>query len=642
MPSTSAHNIGKVYLAQQLASQSPVPAFQERGIGDLQPSAASDIPIVVVKKETNINIMMVLNFLTSFAWAQLTNTAAIAKITFKNIFRHVAMQYWISTPTALFQFPSVTDEMTAKLKSYGLQIDTGRKNTFSGSPSFDHLKEIHKLGPMEGRYTPGYASIQAYTAWMFLQKAMLVYSMMSHAGNNHGGPVCNVSWGLPIGNVTGGEMDIGYLGSKGSLKLASPSGELKGLYAYGTAPVATPIDKTKRIAFAPLTRESRVETEGVIFPYFKGMSLPDKDVIIHVFSQRFISMLGSSPEDCATLWGIVRPGIRSLSNLESGMALAHAYTGIEQSMQNALPISFIIESGMYHGFILHGDFEVMKYSSKFVSVSGEILTTYLQEIGNQEALVRELINIVQTPTDAEGNQLYHLSAATCRRSRTLYHALQSYDDVAIGDRIARVHEIVDKLLFADSFPGISISSILDFLRFMNTGDETILDKYPANLQSGYYRMRGRVFVGLSIFGTRAPTMNWSDKGRTFTIPGDSSQDANLVVQADGKRLLHYIPFNIVPVRNAAAQWNKLFNSGSFTIEAGRKGKAEFTNTINVKFQIGSEPGFSSAYQTIKDIVNSSRATRAIGKKRRMDDDEETETRSAKKGKKKGISLGELM
>jgi hypothetical protein len=643
MPSTSTSNSGKVFLAQQLASQNPLPSFTERGIGDLQPSGANDVPIVIVNKSFNYGVASVLQFLTAFAVAQLTNTASIASMVFYNVFRSIAVQYWIQTPTAIFQFPNVTDELSARLRSFGLQIDTGRKNCFSGSPTFDHLKEIHSLGPSEGRFTPGYASIQAYTAWMFLQKAMMVYSYLSHAGNNLSGPVAHASWGLPVAKVTGGEIALDYLGSKGTVVLKDADGKLEGHAMLGSAPVATPYDKTRSIHFAPLTRESTINTSGVMFPYFEGMNLPDKETIVHVFSQLFVSMLGKNAEESMTLWGIVRPGIRSLSTLRAGVSMSHAYTGIELSHKSSIPISFIIENGMYHGFVLHGDLEIRKYSSQFNSVSGEVLTGYLREIGNQEALIREFINIVQTPIDENGAPLYSTIPAIVRRSRSVYHLVQSLDKNQIGDTgMARIHTILEKLLYTDSFPGITQASIIDFLHFMHTGDETILDKYPAYLQSGYYRLTGRVYVGLSIFGSRAPTINYGRNGRSFTIPSEGAQDPNMAIQTDGKRLLHYLPFSVVPVREAATQWNKLFDSGSFMIPAGRKGKSEFTNTVEAKFKIGSEPGFTDAYQTIRDIVNSRRQTRAIGKRRRMNDDEEVDTRASKKGKKIGVTAAGLM
>jgi len=607
--------------------------FQDRGISDLQPSPASEVTLVIENIKPSPSVITVLSHLMLFAICQVTTTARVASEQFYNIFRSVAVQYWIQTPTAIFSFPHVTDEMEARLKSYGLQVDTGRKNSFSGSPSFDHLKEIFKMSPSEGRFTPGYASIQAYTSWMYLQKAMSVYSFLSHAGNNLQSPVISASYDQKSVQKVMQQIEVPYLGTKGSIKLDGWGPDLNGIATSSMQVVGAPHDKSKSFTRPALTSSSTIETEGIYFPFFEGMNLPDKEGLSHVFSRTFVRMLGSSRDVAYGLWSTIRPGLRALATLRAGVSLSHAFVGIELSMDAQCPISFVVEHGLYHGFILHGELRVMKNGFLFYSVGPELLTGFLRSISQQDALRKELAALVNTPTASDGSQLYSVSPNALVRSRAVYTMYQTLNPAEFDEaNYQRVKEIIEMLTFTDSFSQVSQASIIDFLTFMATGDLGVIDKYPAYLSSGYYRLTGRIYQGLSIFGSRAPSLNYDNNGLTFVVPSEDTQiDPNLAPQADGKRLLHYLPFKMVPVVEGASQWKRLFEQGKFGITRGRKGKSEFTDTRPIGIKIATDPGFTQAYTRIKDVVNSHRQLRKAGKRRAMDD-EEVETSTRKKAR----------
>jgi len=77
---------------------------------------------------------------------------------------------------------------------------------------------------------------------------------------------------------------------------------------------------------------------------------------------------------------------------------------------------------------------------------------------------------------------------------------------------------------------------------------------------------------------------------------------------------------------------ELSQKGKFTIPNGRKGKAEFTDSRVVQVKIGSEPGFTQAYELLKSIAAVRKDSAGLKRKR---NEEETvgESSTGKKARK---------
>jgi hypothetical protein len=210
---------------------------------------------------------------------------------------------------------------------------------------------------------------------------------------------------------------------------------------------------------------------------------------------------------------------------------------------------------------------------------------------------------------------------------TLFHSNTSLD---------KVRTILSQMEFNDMYPLPNQDSLLDCVRFMSTGMYSGISEYPAYLGGGVLQSKSRSFEALSMFGPKAPTCNYGDsRGTLVTFPRAGKEDTNLV-KVGGVRPLQYFPFQAVPINVAAAQWDKMINSGTISIPKGRKNRKEFTDLHRVVFSIGGDPQFSELYNLVKGMVGDARNSGISGGKRKRGA-EEGGTGNGKKAKGPGYN-----
>lgn len=539
----------------------------------------------------------------------------------RSVFQHIHQFKTFEVPTATFIINGLSEAEQESLRAIGLQQDAQRKYVFRGSPNSVDLQAIYRHSPQPGRPGDGTVTPAGYLAYISALRGLALFSATSGVAMYENDGV-NLYTSVPE-NAT--------LSPSDKFTVKTTSG--KAYEVKDTSKTRIPLENFEYMVYAGTKLDGRyvtikdakkelVNAPGVFFPYFFGMNLPDKDIMITMFEELFHNAVGSDDEKCSTFLSIVRDGFKSLAATRAGRALSHAYRGLDLAVKGQNVFTIVIQEGVYHGFVLQGrGMESFRQYGKVIpAISKEELAKEIGLIDRKAKLLAEIADMLNSPIDADGNKIHSFTADHINTSRRLGNVLYQidFDDYAgINDFRANLVEKIDELIFGDEYPAITERTILDFLHFVSTGELAILDKYPCYLGI-YLTDQDRVSFGLRIFGRQAPSINvGSAKDRKFVLPRSlNADDPNLSISPDGKRHLQYLPFRRVPVGQAVLQWKALFNNGFISIPEGRKNKTEFTPVTQTHVRISTDPGFAEAYQRIKEISNTTKEAIGSGKRKR--------------------------
>jgi hypothetical protein len=588
--------------------------------------------------------------LAQIAEAHLVNSARLLTAGFYNVFKAIpTLSTSFEVPVASFAFQGLTETQEVELTSLGLRKEVARPNVFIGTPGASSIPSIFSYPITEARTNPGTVSADGYLAYIYMTKAFMFFSEISYT----------LFSGAGLNNI------VGYSAGDQRDTLARP---------LGSSPVAEGIDLAKQLASgeqfcrsligaiatpsifgkvgqftglfssmsAPKFKNDKLD--GLFFPYFDGMLTTDKSLCDHVFKLLFFKSLAGNHDEARKLYSRIRNGIRNLATHRAGKVFSHLFAGILIAYETHSIITAMVENGVYHGFVIQSPGLVATIGgSTFKAVSFAELLLDLGSLNKQEKLLTDIVGLINGLVNDSGMPVYKFQATDINTSRKFMQVWSSINlDFSTSTTfLADVRKLVDQLLFGDKFALPGNSSILAFLKYVQTGDMTLLAEYPAFLQNGVFLQTDRITVGLSIFGARVPSVNYGKaKDQTFTIPGSAdAADPNLAV-TDGKRPLRYLPFKTEPIFQAAVQWKNLFDSGRLLIPHGRKGKDEFTSTSQVTLRIAGDPHFANTYGLIKAISISSRNANRQGKRAR--DEGTEENKASSKRAKKGESIRGLL
>jgi hypothetical protein len=102
------------------------------------------------------------------------------------------------------------------------------------------------------------------------------------------------------------------------------------------------------------TVSSVPDESGLFSPYFRGMHLPDGDLMINAFYRHFFRNVVDSMEDIQYDSNEMRRGLRSLAQTPTGQEMLHALLGINLALDTQARLGLIFDGG-YKGFVLLGD-----------------------------------------------------------------------------------------------------------------------------------------------------------------------------------------------------------------------------------------------------------------------------------------------
>jgi len=505
------------------------------------------------------------------------------------------------------------------------------------------MADIFKLNPESSRFPPGYTSADGILAYSFLVKGLALFGTISHTLGQDTAAYIYTTPG-EIENDTG-TIQVEYGAIVGTVGISLDAMGHTIIGNTSLRPVCVPTDGlgTFHRGYTSSSRMEIVHSNhgGRFFPYFDGMTLPDRTLAPQTFSDIFFNCLFDDISKAPGLMNRIRKGFGSIANKESGMALSHAYFGIRLAKQGHAFITFIISNGIYQGFVLEGDFVFALYGQEYKPVLNTELRAHIRAINRHDLALVKIVGLLGLAKRADGTTIYVVTPEDINTSRKLvriYRSLVLADFALHQDFQDDLRSAVSELEYGERYAPMNSNSIEIFLNYVLTENETLMDNQPAWIHGGYLeRCSSIVAVGLGIFGNIAPNISYgSDKDRIYSIPRDLDvEDPNLRSTQESKRSLQYLPVKKVEIERALGAWNAVFEKGKIRIPHGRKGKEEFTDGRQVTFSI-TGVSFDRVYRKVKEIV----AQRVVGPAKRKAN-EVAGGAGVDKGKKRAREMDDL-
>jgi len=540
-------------------------------------------------------------------------------------------------PVGVYKIRDATDEQVKTMIEGGLRRDPQMPDVFRGTPSFEHYAKIMSYEPATYRPSDLECSPDAVTAYLFMLKGMAIFATLSHTFYHSDGGIAMFGQGI----AGKGELVLEYGATQD--KVVIPLDAQGWMMARTTKlnPIAVPTDTSRnfRRGYNSIRNTTALPTtSGLFFPYFEGQMLPDKMFAYTVFARIFPQLLTNRPDLLPLMLMRLKNGYAALSSKTSGMALSHAYLGINLAVQGHATINFLITRGVYQGFVLGGDYKLALYKEVFNPIPADDVIESFKLLTSHETAFNKLKIHIEQKKFIDGSIMFPCDVESLNTSRRLLRYLKtiSYDDFKdIPDWNKDADRLIDQLDFeGEEFLPISITTVTTFLTYVETGDETLLDNTPAFLRGGYYRscVNNKVATGLGLFGPGAPSCNFGGKSNnmTFNIPKVGTADTNLVKDPNTNQApLRYLPFQKMHPASALSQWVTLFADGILRLPVGDKKRGQFCNMSGVVLHIHNETPLAHVYTMIRNISSTTRST--TGSKRKA---ATTETRggNAKKSR----------
>jgi len=538
-------------------------------------------------------------------------------------------------------YNGLSDAQITEVKGYGMIEDPKLKLTFRGSPSPAAAVELLKMHPIEKNYIPGGVPINGYLAYISCVRAMKLFSFISQAyakddftirfdpKSFHPDKMANLKHqgAIRIPSVLGdGIYDIDFSRMLGGSQNTSS-------VRYTPSVITIPVTGRAGIFNRHLTLDSSIgEEKGRIFPYFKHMVEPDKVFTATVFSRLFFKCLGSDWSSAARAWQRIREGLRSLALTEAGQAISHAFMGIQLAENSQSGIRFIIDNGIYYGFVLFGDFLVLINGVRYSEVDNAAMMLEFAKLNQKDRLRTEIIQILGTPTKQDGTPFYSFTMDSLASSRKILICLHAIDeDFFTPDQFKEISSKIDQLRLGDSYAEVNAKNLAIAFTYIQTGEGNSLLGFNAYLMNGYYRARDRTSVALGIFGPLAPNFNFGNpKEREIVFPSAMANDPNMSM-VDGKRPLPFLPYKLQPVRFAVSRMDAAFSNGSLRIPFGRKkGKQEEFSDPTKRDGIFSGNELTELYLKMKACANLKREMGGSRKRKLVSNDETAAKRKKNK------------
>lgn len=578
----------------------------------------------------------------SMVYAQMNGAPGVVSKT--NIFKTINAPR-VEPPTAHYTYKNITAEEETRIRSVGLLAVPGVKHLFEGSPAFKDLSTVYGLEPIFGRFRPGSVGPDGYLAYMYAVKGLRILSAVSTQYRPSSTMIVLASQKAECEDDS---IEVEMNRVAGKVKVEKPIGDdtkmtffsaESELLVYGV-----PWTDKKNMETGNFLTLAKVETEyrgpGILFPYFNGMLTPDRDTTAHVFFLLFSKSIGEDNSIVDDVLSRIRKGLRELATTRAGMFLSHAYFGAELATRNGLMIQFLVDDSSYHGFILSGSnlrsvtFHRKQYR---VGTEEEIKETVRGLNKHKAALVR-ILAIVKSVVGIDGAPIWDVSMETFSTSRRLYKFITSTLDrqMLTEEQDTGLFTLLQDISYGDVFPVPTVALVKVALRVMAGETVDILDEYPAYLRADYPKNNDNISIALSLFGEKAPAMSYGNPKEcmTFDIPSmRTEQDPNLSL-VNEKRVLQYIPFQMVSVKAAVINYQTLFAQSKLRIPGPRARRDEFSNSSLYSFTAAGQKDFVDVYNRVKAICDQFRAANRVGesarkRKRAEDGDKEPSVKKTK-------------
>jgi hypothetical protein len=538
----------------------------------------------------------------------------------------------IEPPVTMFR---AKGEITKFLSGYGFEEVRGLKDVYEGrAKDFESWKKVLEGGIEQTRGKPGVATPDATTAFFVCMRFALLQMRLSRAINDNRRTFFRSYKSMRAIDLTDANMTIDYPNLDKGVTTTSERHSLHPTLTHGyfnldIEPIFPCLaQKGEFPKFPPPASLIQEGDEGFFAPYWSGMSLDDKEFTWRVIEEFFMPLLVQDPDNLEDMVSTIRGGLRQLASTPQGHIVNHVFWGIRASIRGGHRFFPIRVRNNYKGFLLLDIDWVRVGGRKVLANDAASLLSSLDLIYDHDVKLAEILSIVATVIGPDGGQKYH--TADIKTSRQLSNLMCQVSRMDLMQpQWDQIIEKANSLYFEkDSFAKPTVGNMLLALRFIETGDITLIEEFGAFLGKGMIAKPGIVSRAFGIFGDSCPSINigQGQKSRVFTIPKKGTpNDGNLEIR-DGRRVLVNIPVKIRKTQDAVVEWDRLLTSRNLRLPA--EGKKDFVNPSEKDWSIGGLE-FDEVYKALKSAMEVT-AVSTDGKRKRAD--EVGEGSKAKKGR----------
>jgi len=479
---------------------------------------------------------------------------------------HLLSEKLFSIPDAVSTMKNPTETTIAKFVEAGYRkVTSGRYQYFQGPSAYDSMKKVAALGGEIYSFAPAEkVSIGGASAAVIIRR-LLFYAF----------------------NVTCENFDVSQEFLTDTL----------------------PKDMTHPIQFA---EDSRLT--GHFLPYFDGLLIPDKDIIIR-FMTLFTRNLGDNAGSIKNTTTILLRGWTSLAFTSSGKKASHMMFVLSLAVEGGFRTRPVFTRGEYVGMLLIGNGTILKGAEVYTPDTAKTLTEEIRSISGHDNALIEIAELISGVPIFKTGAISKISADDLTTPRRIHIELAKRKfspetEVAITKQLPF-------LRFKQKFFEISDDSHLaQVLTAMGSKKSALDPDAPCDYLGGHMFTRKKILSALLAFGPLAPAPQIAAGSNVSVRVSSSLPTAN---HSGGH--LGGIPLFIRPIQEAYEEWTSVKKNGTISFFSRGKDRNGRMKVRNLARSVTVDDPLSK--QVLAAYV------KLAGKKRKRDADEDEPEQSEK-------------
>lgn len=503
---------------QQLSSDS----FRTRKIGDEFPAPVFESRVSIMSAHTSMKISIFFQYLWAYTASRLLEKT-IPITTFLNALSSTRnIETFIPTPSLIVTFREYNETINNVLSELGFSKQSSGRYKYAKGPSSDGaITRLLKEGASADAYSMmGSCNITGYTCFTIINRLL-------HAA-------------LPF--------------------LCLSEEDLPELWKMSTV--------DDKIAKEYVVKSStNLPENGILFPYFDGMILPEKANVPRIILHLFSKCMGKTPSELMTAARIIQDGWPSLSTTTTGLVISHIVFGISLALSGA-SIHVITIGGVYNGFILSGSkFTCFKGKQEHKILVQEKLREEFEALDEHDAAILDLSEIISTAPLYETEDQRVVLPEHLQTPRRIHYAIRLRKFNSL--EVSRISKLVLKLHFRQNFwDRANNTHILKAVGSL-LAKELLPVEAPYALNSGTLFSQSHIISALAAFGEKSISLCGPGMGNTtvslFSKKGKAYESLDNVK-------LEGVPLFFKPLSECVSDWETVLKTGVVTMKTGIKTK----------------------------------------------------------------------
>lgn len=295
---------------------------------------------------------------------------------------------------------------------------------------------------------------------------------------------------------------------------------------------------------------------GILFPYFQGMLSGDSAGYRELVTSLFYRNLGVAGKDNRDAYKEFRAGMGSFATTASGIIMTHVLKGIQMSLQTQTHLFLLIETGVYHGFVLLGEhFSVFAHGAWKRPLAADDLRDDLKRIKSHTASLADVREILGQCQDINGDSIM-VEEENLQTSVDLADLLSRVNIEENEDQVEELRKSLQNLSFPSRFRTFRPDYIREAIEFLTTKRNSFPRDLPIFLSSEWAKMGTVEYKTFASFGPKGFSFR-NAVGTEINIPKAGEEDPMGRKNEDGKLIY---PRLIVGEKSIAAcitEWEAL-------------------------------------------------------------------------------------